>query len=300
VAELFAEVAPLAENAVDPSIRLLYAPPQEGACVRCDRAQIVTAALNLIANARDAIVSERGSGVIRISARDSPERADCLEVVVSDDGPGMSAEVRARALDPFFTTKGAARGTGLGLSMVYGALRRCGGDLRIDSAPGAGATVRMLLPRAAGPATAASTPVSATAADGAGRAVLLVEDESDLLDTAEAMLTHLGYAVIRAGDGPTALRELASGRVVDVLMSDVMMPGGMTGVELAAAARRMRPDLPVVLASGYVDVATVRTGALETTMIRKPYGLDDVSTALRRAIGEREAAIAVSRRQIRS
>jgi signal transduction histidine kinase/ActR/RegA family two-component response regulator len=300
VADLFAEVAPLAENAVDPSIRLLYAPPPDGACVRCDRAQIVTAALNLIANARDAIVAGRGSGVIRVLARPSSERPDCLEIVVADDGPGMSAEVRARALDPFFTTKGAARGTGLGLSMVYGALRRCGGDLRIDSAPGAGTTVRMLLPRAARPTAAVAAAVPQPGADGGGRAVLLVEDESDLLDTAEAMLSHLGYAVIRAGDGPSALRELASGRVVDVLMSDVMMPGGMTGVELAAAARRLRPDLPVVLASGYVDLATVRTGSLETTMIRKPYGLDEVSAALRRAIAEREATAAASRRQIRS
>jgi CheY-like chemotaxis protein len=114
------------------------------------------------------------------------------------------------------------------------------------------------------------------------------------------MLVDLGYAVIRASDGPAALRELASGRVVDALMSDVMMPGGMTGVELATAARRLRPDLPVVLASGYVEAANVRTGPLDATIIRKPYGLDDMSGALRRAIRDREATAAASRRRIRS
>ncbi len=295
VATLFAEVAPLAENAVDPSIRLIYAPPPPEAFVRCDRAQILTAALNLIANARDAIAAGRGTGAIRLSAEPSPERPDCIEIAVRDDGPGMSAEVRARALDPFFTTKGAARGTGLGLSMVYGALRRCGGDLRIDSAPGAGTTVRMLLPRAASAPVPAAVPQVAASIRGGGRAVLLVEDEADLLDTAEAMLGDLGYAVIRAVDGPAALRELGSGRVVDALLTDIMMPGGMTGLELAAAARRMRPDLPVVVASGYAEAAAGKIAALDAEVIRKPYGIDDVSGALRAAIARR-AGQAASRR----
>ncbi|TVQ54192.1 MAG: PAS domain-containing hybrid sensor histidine kinase/response regulator [Rhodobacteraceae bacterium] len=284
---LFAEAESLAKNAVDPSIRLTFAPPPAGWAVRCDRAQIVTAILNLVANARDAIAADRGAGAIVISARESAERADCCEIVVADDGPGMSADVRARALDPFFTTKGAARGTGLGLSMVYGALRRCGGDLRIESEPGRGAVIRMLTPKARAAAAPAPAPRPRAARDGAGRAVLLVEDEPDLLDTAEAMLVDLGYAVIRAGDGPSALKELALGRVVDVLVSDVMMPGGMSGVELAERARAMRPDLPVILASGYAEGAAEGGRRLGATLVRKPYSIDDLSAALRGVVERR-------------
>jgi signal transduction histidine kinase/CheY-like chemotaxis protein len=297
---LFAEIAPLAANAVSPGVRIVYDPPDPGLCVRCDRSQIVTAALNLVANARDAIAADRGHGLIRFRAEPSADRPDCAELVVDDDGPGMSPEVRARALDPFFTTKGAASGTGLGLSMVYGALRRCGGDLRIDSAPGAGASLRMLIPRAERSPAPAPAPAPVAPADGAGRAVLVAEDETDLLDTAEAMLTELGYAAIRAADGPSALRELATGRVVDAILTDVMMPGGMTGIELAAAARRMRPGLPVVFASGYAEAATAEAESLGAPIVRKPYGIDDLAGALRRAIGEREAARAASRQGIRS
>jgi signal transduction histidine kinase/ActR/RegA family two-component response regulator len=283
---LFAEAASLAQNAVNPSVRLVFEAPPAGWAVRCDRAQIVTAILNLVANARDAIVSDRGAGRIAVSARESVERRDCVEIVVADDGPGMSAEVRARALDPFFTTKGAARGTGLGLSMVYGALRRCGGDLRIESEPGKGAVIRMLTPKARAAAAPEPAPQARAARDGAGRAVLLVEDEPDLLDTAEAMLVELGYAVIRATDGPSALKELALGRVVDVLVTDVMMPGGMSGVDLAERARAMRPGLPVVLASGYAEGAAEGGLRLGAALVRKPYSMDDLGAALRGAVGK--------------
>jgi CheY-like chemotaxis protein len=208
---------------------------------------------------------------------------------VIDDGPGMAPEVRARALDPFFTTKGAARGTGLGLSMVYGAVRRCGGDLRIDSAPGAGAAVRLLLPRADAAPALPAEPERVEAA-GAGRAVLLVEDEADLLATAQELLSEIGYAVIPARDGAEALRVLERGHVVEALVTDVVMPGGMSGIELALAARRMRPGLPVVLASGYADAALAGAPHIDAPMIRKPYELEQLAEAVRAAIALRRAA----------
>lgn len=298
ISDMLAELRPLAETIVDPSITIDYLPLDADMAVRCDRAQIVTAVLNLVANARDAITGAGRRGTIAVACRPAADRHGFAEILVADDGPGMSAEVRARALDPFFTTKGAARGTGLGLSMVYGAVRRCGGDLRIDSQEGAGTAVRLILPRAAmlrtGPEVAAPDAI----ADGGGRAVLLVEDEPDLLETAEAMLHHLGYAVIRAADGPSALREIESGRVVDALVTDLMMPGGLDGVGLAQAARRLRPDLPVVIASGYVDARAAQTALPNVPVVRKPYSIEELSAALRVALmtapGNRERVAALS------
>jgi len=285
---LFAEVRDLAKNAVDARVTIVFHAPPPGLAARMDRPQIVTAILNLVANARDAIAASDRSGTIRVSAGLSAEAEGRVEIVVADDGPGMTAEVRARALDPFFTTKGATRGTGLGLSMVYGAARRCGGDLRIESEPGAGATVRMILPRAAAPVAPEAT--RAGAAPGQGRAVLLVEDEPDLLETAETLLGELGYAVMPARNAAEALDHLSRGHVVDVLVSDVMMPGGMSGVELARAARRMRPDLPIVLATGYADAAAEAAGALGAPMVHKPYAIEQLGAAMRAAIARRRPA----------
>jgi signal transduction histidine kinase/ActR/RegA family two-component response regulator len=286
--ELFAEAAPLAETVLEPGVALAIEPPPAELAARCDRAQLVTAILNLVSNARDAIAGAGGAGTIRISGGPAPERRDAVEITVADDGPGMSAEVMARALDPFFTTKDPAHGTGLGLSMVYGAIRRCGGDMRIETAPGAGATVRLRLPRARPTAVAAAAPPPAL--HGAGRAVLLVEDEADLLDTAEAMLSELGYAVIRATDARSALRELAGGRVIDALLTDVMMPGGPSGIELAAAARRARPSLPVIFVSGYVEREAEAIAGVGGALLRKPYSMEALAAALAEALpGPRRA-----------
>lgn len=299
VSDLLAELRPLAETVVDPTIRIDYLPLEADMAVRCDRAQIVTAVLNLVANSRDAIIGAGRRGTIAIACRPAADRHGFAEIVVADDGPGMSAEVRARALDPFFTTKGAARGTGLGLSMVYGAVRRCGGDLRIDSAEGAGTAVRLMLPRAAMLRNGPGIETPDAIADGGGRAVLLVEDEPDVLETTEAMLHDLGYAVIRAVDGPSALREIESGRVVDALVTDLMMPGGLDGVALAQAARQLRPDLPVVLASGYVDARAAQLSVPNVPVVRKPYSIEELSAALRVAMmtapGNRERVAALTK-----
>jgi PAS domain S-box-containing protein len=278
----------LASNMIGPNVAIVFEPCEDGVAMRCDRAQIVTAMLNLIANARDAIDASGRAGTITVGAIDSRDEPGMAEIVVADTGTGMSDEVRARALDPFFTTKGAARGTGLGLSMVYGALRRCGGDMRIHSVLEKGTTVRLLLPKVA--MTRAPSPgddaVGLQTSGGAGRAVLLVEDEADLLDTAEAMLGDLGYAVIRASDGASALRELDTGRVVDVLLTDLMMPGGIDGVALARAARTRRPGLPVVLASGLIETEPTALGLDGVKRLSKPYAIETLATALRVALSE--------------
>ncbi|MGF1660599.1 MAG: ATP-binding protein [Rubrimonas sp.] len=283
VAALLDEIAPLAQNLVDASISLRFARPDPGLSVRCDRAQMITAALNLVANSRDAISAARGQGSIRVEAEVATDDPGLVEIRVIDDGPGMSAEIYARALDPFFTTKGPARGTGLGLSMVYGAVRRCGGQLRIDTEQGSGATVRMRLRRGA-PADPRAVVVEPLRPDGAGRAVLLVEDELDLLETAEAMLHDLGYAPIRAADAAQALREIESGRVIDAMITDVMMPGGMSGPELADAARATRPELPVIFVSGYVAASVVGAERIGARLLRKPYAIEELAQALRAAL----------------
>jgi PAS domain S-box-containing protein len=277
VADILAEIMPLAGNIAPPSVRFVTAPVQEGLAARCDRAQIVTAALNLIVNARDAILSGRGRGVVAVTAAPSADRPGFVEIAVTDDGPGMSAEVRARALDPFFTTKGAARGAGLGLSMVYGAVRRCGGALLIDSAPGSGTSVRLLLPRAAAPAPAAEAQ-AAPCADGAGRGVLIVEDEPELRETIEAMLAELGYRARAVADGPAALQALEADPAIGVVLSDVMLAGGMSGHDIAEALRRSWPDLRVVLMSGYPEGAS---GAREAAILRKPVTLEGLAAAMR-------------------
>lgn len=279
VADILAEIMPLAGNIAPPSVRLVTAPVQEGLAARCDRAQIVTAALNLIVNARDAILSGRGRGVVAVTAAPSADRPGFVEIAVTDDGPGMSAEVRARALDPFFTTKGAARGAGLGLSMVYGAARRCGGALLIDSAPGSGTSVRLLLPRAAAVAPApADEAQAAPCADGAGRGVLIVEDEPELRETIEAMLSELGYRALAVPDGPAALRALDADPGIGAVLSDVMLAGGMSGNDIAAALRQSRPDLRVVLMSGYPEGAS---GGNAAFVLRKPVTLEDLAAAMR-------------------
>jgi len=278
VADILAEIMPLAGNIAPPSVRLVTAPVQEGLAARCDRAQIVTAALNLIVNARDAILSGRGRGVVAVTAAPSSDRPGFVEIAVTDDGPGMSAEVRARALDPFFTTKGAARGAGLGLSMVYGAVRRCGGALLIDSAPGSGTSVRLILPRAAAAPAPAVGPQAAPRADGAGRGVLIVEDEPELRETIEAMLAELGYRALAVPDGPAALRALDADPAIGVVLSDVMLAGGMSGHDIEAALRQSRPDCRVVLMSGYPEGAS---GAQSTEILRKPVTLEGLAAAMR-------------------
>ena len=204
-----------------------------------------------------------------------------MRVIVSDNGEGMSPETVARAFEPFFTTKPVGRGSGLGLSQVYGYVMQSGGSVALDSLPGNGTAVNLLLPAVGGGARDARESGN-QAAPNNGR-VLVVEDDPDVLTLAVETLTSLDYVVLTAGDGPSALAILRRNSDIDILFSDIVMPRGMNGVQLAREASRLRPSLRVLLASGYaMAVLTADHGMGDDfAFISKPYCGTDLARMLR-------------------
>ena len=293
------EFHPLLRRALDESVTLELALDQKLPPCRADAAQLEAALLNLVINARDAM--PRG-GTIRILSRrawlqeqaltGNPEAlpGPYVAIEVRDTGEGMAAEVSERAFEPFFTTKKDGQGTGLGLSQVFGFMRQIGGHVAIQSAPRRGTAVTLYLPlgsESETPAPRAPQPAGGAAVSGAGVSVLVVEDEPAVRGVAVEMLTDAGFAVLAAPDGPTALQLLREGVAADILFSDVVMPGGMSGVDLAREARQLRPGVGVLLASGYAAEALAKHGgAGEFELIGKPYDLDAVIARLS-ALGQR-------------
>ncbi len=261
-----------------------------------DPPQLENALLNLCLNARDAMP---GGGRITIETankwlddRAAAERelppGQYLSVCVSDSGGGMTPEVIDRAFDPFFTTKPLGSGTGLGLSMIYGFTRQSGGQVRIYSEVGQGSTVCLYLPRylgAAAPADAAE-PRPAPAATGTGEVVLIVDDEATIRMLVAEVLAEAGYASIEAADGAAALRILESDARVDLLVTDVGMPGGLNGRQVADAARVLRPGLKILFITGYAENAAVGNGHLEPGMalLTKPFAMDLLAAKVRQLI----------------
>lgn len=201
-------------------------------------------------------------------------------------------DVVRRVFDPFFTTKDIGKGSGLGLAQVHGFAAQSGGSVRIETAPGAGTKVILLLPRSrrepaaterhvADPGPEASTPRRQGS-------VLLVEDDDEVAALVSEMLTQLGYAVTRAASARAALGALANGRAVDVVFSDIMMPGGLNGVDLARELHRRRPDIPVLLTSGYADAARREAEAASVAILPKPYQIEDLAAALRATLAPEE------------
>lgn len=252
-----------------------------------DAAQLESALVNLVINARDAMPN---GGTVSISAAAAAEAelaalgvaAPAVRIAVADDGVGMTAEVLARAFEPFFTTKGSGKGTGLGLAMVYGFARQSGGEVRIDSAPGQGTTVTLWLPAAAGPVEAPK-PDRADSEALAGATVLIVEDEPPLRAAIERLCAEAGLRTHAVAEGDAALALLRYGVTVDLVLTDVRMPGRLDGHALAAEIRALRPNLPILLMTGYDD-----TGLADTVVpiLRKPFSRDDLLDALSRLLRE--------------
>jgi len=207
-------------------------------------------------------------------------------IAVSDTGAGIPAALRDKVFEPFFTTKEVGRGTGLGLSMVYGFVRQSGGHIKVYSEEGCGTSIKLYLPRAAGAAQpAADTALTAPRATGL-ETILAVEDDRMVRDYVAAQLRSLGYAVIPAYNAAEALAILDGGAALDLLFTDVIMPGGVDGRELADQARRRRPSLKVLFTSGYTQTAIVHHGRLDpgVLLLAKPYRTIDLARMIRKAL----------------
>jgi len=257
--------------------------------VEVDPGELELVILNLAVNARDAMPN---GGSILIEACNAPDedvmglRSDFVRLTVADSGTGIPEEVRARVFDPFFTTKEIGKGSGLGLAQVYGFARQSGGTVWIESECGRGTSVIMLLPRSAGiPKQPDADERGSDEAEAASiGSVLLVDDDEEVAALVGEMLEHLGYRVTHAASATDALSALQNGCKVDIVFSDIMMPGGMNGVELAREIRTRALGVPVLLTSGYAEAAQQSAAAEGVHVLAKPYRLEDLATALREAI----------------
>jgi CheY-like chemotaxis protein len=203
---------------------------------------------------------------------------------VHDTGIGMDAETLERVFDPFFTTKEVGKGTGLGLSQVYGFARQSGGGVAIDSAPGKGASVRLYLPRTALALEPTEPEAEAAAPQGPALRVLLVEDDAAVGDMVEAMLEGLGHQVVRADGVEPALAVLAGAPPLDLMLTDLIMPGARTGADLAREAVRLRPSLPVILSSGYTGEALSSADDAPWPLLRKPYSTEALARTIEQVV----------------
>ena len=260
--------------------------------VAVDPGELELAVLNLSVNARDAMP---GGGTIVVRAEnlsglaDGDLRGDFVRLSVVDTGTGMPPEVVSRVFEPFFTTKDIGKGSGLGLAQVYGFAQQSGGAVRIDTAVGRGTTIALLLPRSGeAPSVERGHPVGARAEQALGAMaghVLLVEDDDEVAALVTEMLGQLGLEATRAASAAAALGALANGRPVDLVFSDVMMPGGMSGVDLAREVKRRRPGLPVLLTTAYAEAAKREAEAEGVSVLPKPYRLEELAAAARDALG---------------
>ncbi len=264
--------------------------------VEVDPSQLEVALLNIAVNARDAMPN---GGLISLQGRnleglsDGELEGDYVRLSIIDEGQGMPRETLRRIFEPFFTTKGVGKGTGLGLAQVYGFTRASGGDVRVDSEPGRGTTVSLYLPRTAktpAPASLPDQPKPSQRDERHGR-VLLVEDEDSVATLVAEMLHELGYDVLRAASAASALRMLDAEQDFILVFSDMVMPGRMNGMELAREVSHRRPDLPVVLTTGFSEAAA-QAREQGFRLLMKPYRIEALANALEAARKERRSSTA--------
>ncbi|HEY4135867.1 MAG TPA: PAS domain S-box protein [Alphaproteobacteria bacterium] len=259
-----------------------------------DPNSLESALLNLVLNARDAM-PEGGTLTIetantRLDEAYTANLADVtpgqyVMLTVTDTGAGMAPEVRDRVFDPFFTTKEMGRGSGLGLAMVYGFVKQSRGHVAIDSAPDLGTSIRLYLPREDVPAAAEPPETKSPMVDGGGELILIVEDDPDVRMLANAMVQSLGYRTLTAPDAGTALNVLADQPGIDLMFTDIVLPGGMNGADLAQLAIERYPGLKILYTSGYTENAILHDGGLEgSRLISKPYRKIDLAHKLRQVL----------------
>ena len=288
---LVSEIEELVRRTVGPSMELVSLLHADAGTIFCDGNQLENAVINLAINARDAM-PDGGQFTIATANLDlDAAAASALDVApgpyvalsVADSGIGMAAAVAARAFDPFFTTKPIGKGTGLGLSMIYGFAKQSGGQVNIRSAEGVGTTVTIYLPRVAAPEAARSPERSAlrpprAPSDSKGGTVLLIDDEPDLRAVLVRMLRRLGYCVIHAADARAGLSHVEAGTHIDLMITDIGLPGGMNGRQLAEAVWVMRPKLRVLFITGFAETAAMGAGV---EVITKPFEMDVFTDKIR-------------------
>ncbi|THD57478.1 ATP-binding protein [Phenylobacterium sp.] len=292
-AALFKSLTPLLQRTLGSNIHIDVAAPHGLACL-ADPTQLTSALLNLSINARDAMPE---GGRLSIRARLEPSKgcagasdtaadADLVVLTVEDTGEGMTEAVVKRVLEPFFTTKAVGKGSGLGLSMVYGFANQSGGRLEITSAPGVGTAISLYLPVPALQIVSAPEPQEVIAPPVA-RHILLVEDDDLLRRQVERQLTALGYRVTAREDGPGALRRLGEASDIDLLMTDIVMPGGINGRQLATRAQDIIPGLRTLFTSGFSDHASLSSELVERAdFLAKPYRRAELARRLEMAFAD--------------
>jgi PAS domain S-box-containing protein len=276
VGERIEAVRAVLDTGVGGGVTLAYAVDNNVWPVIVDIAELETALVNLAINARDAMPI---GGTITIAARnctvtEAPDAGDYVAISVEDRGTGIAPDILSKIFDPFFTTKPVGKGTGLGLSQVHGFAHQAGGTVKVESALGEGTRVTMLLPRQDGDAKIAAEDL--VDAGGSGT-VLLVEDNPDVASVSAILLEQLGYTVRKVSNAEAALREIERDGI-DLVFSDIVMPGDMDGLSLARRLKQIRPDLPVLLATGYSEAAASVGGNFP--ILRKPYEIHQLSQAI--------------------
>jgi PAS domain S-box-containing protein len=296
--KLIAGMADLVQRTVGPAIKVETVLAAGLWTTLCDANQLENAILNLCINGRDAmpdggrLTIETANAWIdqRAAQERDMEPGQYVSVCVTDNGTGMPPDVVARAFDPFFTTKPMGQGTGLGLSMIYGFAKQSGGQARIESEPNAGTTVRIYLPRHHGEAereVPSVRPPEAPLAS-AGETVLVIDDEPTVRMLITEVLEELGYAAIEAADSISGMKVLQSDVRIDLLITDVGLPGGMNGRQVADAARVSRPGLKVLFITGYAENAMIGEGRLEAGMhvLTKPFAVEVLARRIKSVISE--------------
>jgi len=281
---LIAGMADLIRRTVGPDIDVEVIQARGLWATKIDAIQLESALLNLSINARDAMAPNGGRIIIETAntwlEKPTAKEFDLapgqyISLCVTDTGIGISPEVIARVFDPFFTTKPLGEGTGLGLSMVYGFVRQSGGQIRVNSKVGKGTTMCLYLPRHAGASDAQEAVETVAFQQGDGETVLVIDDDATVRMLMREALQDNGYTVIEARDGRSGLKILQSERRIDLLVTDVGLPRGMNGRQVADAARVSRPDLKILFVTGYAETAVVGNGHLASGMevITKPFAM---------------------------
>ncbi|HZP66097.1 MAG TPA: PAS domain S-box protein [Rudaea sp.] len=275
--------------------------------VEADPNELEAAILNLALNARDAMPDGGHLTLETCNAHiDDAYAAVNAEVLpgqyvsisISDTGTGMDADTLAHAFEPFFTTKPAGHGTGLGLSQVYGFVKQSGGHVKIYSEPGEGTTVKIYLPRLTRTSESHEDPVERPLPEGEKETILVVEDDDQVRAVSAEVLGDLGYRILEAPDGPSALRILETERQIDLLFTDVVLPGGLTGADVAAKARELRPTIKVLFTTGYARNAIIHHGRLDkgVQLLTKPFTLTELAEKVRDVLDRTDNAVQTGER----